>query len=386
MKRLNRLIASLKRCEMAKYIWQSKAWPSFSWDKGSLLDYLGRARLMQGSLLGSVKRIGFQAGEEAHSEILAEEAVKTSGIEGEKLNPQMVRSSVARHLGLKTAGLIASTRAVDGLVEAMLDAVQNHGNPLTAARLKSWHAALFPTGYSGLHRIRAGEWRGTEPMRVVSGPIGRERIHFEAPPGEAIASEMKGFFKWWKESRGSIDGILRAGLAHFYFVTIHPFEDGNGRLARTITDMALAQDEALKMRYYSLSSQIIDERESYYNILEKVSCRPDTDVTQWLVWFLESFERAIKKSEKLLARVLAKAEFWQKHSQDSLNARQIKAINKLLDAGPEGFEGGLTTRKYAGMNTVSRATAFREIADMMEKKILKPGEGKGRNVSYDIWK
>jgi Fic family protein len=339
---------------------------------------------MQGSLLGRVKHLGFRPGEEAQADILTEEAVKTAAIEGERLNLRMVRSSAARHLGLREAGLIPATRSIDGLVEVILDAAQNRDKPLSPGRLRGWHAALFPTGYSGLHRIRAGKWRGKEPMRVVSGPMGREKAHFEAPPGGAVDAEMRRFLRWWKDSRKNTDGIIRAGLAHFYFVTIHPFEDGNGRIARTLTDMALAQDEKLNVRYYSLSSQIMEERKSYYNILEKTSRSTGTDVSGWLAWFLECFEHAIQRSESILERVLAKADFWQEHAQDTLNARQKKAINRMLDAGPGGFEGGLTTRKYAGMNKVSRATAFREISDMFGKKILRQLPGKGRSVSYEL--
>lgn len=369
---------------MAKYIWQGGSWPKLTWDSKALLQLLGKARLMQGSLLGRVKRLGFGPGEEAQADILTEEAVKTAAIEGELLNPRMVRSSVARHLGLQEAGLIPATRSIDGLVEIILDAVQKHDKPLSSSRLKGWHAALFPTGYSGLHKIRAGQWRGKEPMRVVSGVMGREKIHFEAPPGDSVEAQMKQFLSWWEDSRKNTDGIIRAGLAHFYFVIIHPFEDGNGRIARTLTDMALAQDEKLNVRYYSLSSQIMEERKAYYNILEKTSRSIGSDVTGWLVWFLDCFEHALQRSESILERVLSKADFWQDHAQDTLNDRQKKAINRMLDAGPGGFEGGLTTRKYTGMNKISRATAFREISDMCGKKILKQLPGKGRSVSYDL--
>jgi Fic family protein len=369
-----------------KYIWQSDSWPKLKWDSGTLLSPLGRARLLQGSFLGRVRRLGFQLGEEAQADILTEEAIKTAAIEGERLNPQMVRSSVVRHLGLREAGLIPASRSVDGLVEVILDATQKYDNPLSAARLKGWHAALFPSGYSGLHKIRVGKWRGKEPMQVVSGPMGREKVHFEAPPGETVETEMRQFLHWWELSRKDTDGILRAGLAHLYFVIIHPFEDGNGRIARALTDMALAQDEKLQVRYYSLSSQIMEERKGYHDILEKCTKSDSVDVTEWLVWFLECFERAIQRSDKIIGNVLAKAEFWQQHAQTSLNERQKKVLNRLLDAGPRGFEGGLTTRKYVSIVKVSRATAFREISDLLEKKILRPLSGKGRSVHYDlIW-
>ena len=369
-----------------KYIWQSDSWSDLRWDSKVLLSPLGHARLLQGNLLGRVKRLGFQLGEEAQADILTEEAIKTAAIEGERLNPQMVRSSVARHLGLREAGLIPATRSVDGLVEVILDATQKYGKALSADRLKGWHAALFPSGYSGLHKIRVGQWRGKEPMQVVSGPMGKERIHFEAPPGETVEAEMRQFLRWWELSRKDTDGILRAGLAHLYFVIIHPFEDGNGRIARALTDMALAQDEKLQVRYYSLSSQIMEERRGYYDILEKCTKSDSVDVTKWLVWFLECFERAIRRSDKIIGNVLAKAEFWQQHAQTGLNERQKKVLNRLLDAGPGGFEGGLTTRKYVSIAKVSRATAFREISDLLEKKILRQLSGKGRSVHYDlIW-
>ena len=383
-----------------KYIWQCDSWPKLTWDSNILLSLLGKVRFLQGTLLGRVKRLGFRLGEEAQADILTEETIKTAAIEGERLNLQMVRSSVARHLGLREAGLISATRSIDGLVEVILDATQKHQKALSADRLRGWHAALFPTGYSGLHKIRVGQWRGKEPMQVVSGPVGKEKVHFEAPPGEVVEFQMRQFLRWWEESRKNTDGILRAGLAHFYFVTVHPFEDGNGRIARALTDMALAQDEKLNVRYYSLSSQIMEERNGYYDILEKCSksdCAAahtglsdkasySTDVTKWLVWFLECFERAIQRSDKIIGRVLSKADFWQDHAQDLLNDRQKKVLNRMLDAGPGGFEGGLTTRKYVGMNKVSRATAFREISDMIEKKIVRQLPGKGRSVRYDlIW-
>ena len=366
------------------YIWQLKTWPKLTWKSDSLMPLLGQARLAQGNLLGRVKRLGFQLGEEAQADILTEEAIKTSAIEGERLNRQAVRSSVARHLGLPGAGLGPATRSVDGLIEVLLNAPQNYQESLTAERLKGWHAVLFPTGHSGFHKIRVGQWRGKEPMRVVSGPVGREKIHFEAPPGEKVEKEMKQFLSWWKSGSQEMDGLLRAGLAHFYFVTIHPLEDGNGRIARALTDMALAQDEKLGIRYYSLSSQIMEEREEYYRILEKSSKNTSVDVTDWLVWFLGCYQRAIERSDKIIGHVLGKADFWQRHAQTIMNERQKKVVNRLLDAGREGFQGGLTTRKYVSMAKVSRATAFREISELLGKGILRQNPAKGRSVSYDL--
>jgi Fic family protein len=367
-----------------KYIWQCKSWPQLVWNSDSLLPLLGQARLAQGNLLGRVKRLGFKLGEEAQADILTEEAIKTSAIEGERLNRKAVRSSVARHLGLPTAGLGPATRSVDGLIEVLLNATQNYNEPLTAERLKGWHAALFPAGHSGLHKIQVGQWRGNEPMRVVSGPVGREKIHFEAPPGEAVDAEMRGFFSWWESSSQATDGLLRAGLAHFYFVTIHPFEDGNGRIARALTDMALAQDEKLGVRYYSLSSQIMEERNQYYDVLEKCSKADRTDVTGWLVWFLGCYQRAIQRSDKIIGDVLTKADFWQQHAQTIMNERQKKIVNRILEAGQGNFTGGLTTRKYVSIAKTSRATAFREISDMLDKKVLRKLPGKGRSVHYDL--
>ncbi|MEW6618590.1 MAG: Fic family protein [bacterium] len=367
-----------------KYIWQCSLWPKLTWDSDALVFLLGQARFAQGALLGRIKGLGFKLGEEAQADILTEETIKTAAIEGEQLNPQMVRSSVARHLGLRMAGLIPSTRPIDGLVEVILDATQGYDKSLSADRLKGWQAALFPSGYSGFHNIQIGQWRKEGLMRVVSSPVEREKIHFEAPPGEMVEAEMQKFLHWWESSLKTTDGILRAGIAHFYFVTIHPFEDGNGRIARALTDMALAQDEKLKLRYYSLSSQIMEERDGYYDILEKCSKADSTDVTKWLVWFLGCFQRAIKRSNKIIGNVLTKAEFWHQHAQTELNERQKKVINRILEVGQENFTGGLTTRKYVSMAKVSRATAFREIADMLEKKILQPLPGKGRSVHYDL--
>ena len=369
-----------------KYIWQHKNWPKLTWESGPLLPLVSEARKAQGVLLAQVKSLGFELEGEAQADILTEEAIKTSAIEGERLNPEAVRSSVARHLGLPSAGLTRATRSVDGLVEVLLDATRNYNKPLTAARLKGWQAALFPTGHSGFHKIRVGKWRGREPMRVVSGPVGREKIHYEAPPGKVIAKEMRQFLAWWDSSLKTEDGLLRAGLAHFYFVTIHPFEDGNGRMARALTDMALAQDEKLQTRYYSLSSQIMEERDDYYAILEKCS-KGNQDVTHWLKWFLECYRHAAQGAEKIISDVLAKAKFWQRHQKTEMNVRQRKVVNKLLDDGKGGFQGGLTTRKYVSMAKTSRATAFREILDLVEKGIFRENPAKGRSTSYDLdWK
>lgn len=334
-------------------------------------------------MLSKVRALGMDLSQEAQAEILVEETIKTAAIEGETLNRDSVRSSVARHLGLPAAGLPAAERYVDGLVDLLLDATAHYDKPLSAKRLKSWQAALFPTGFSGLNRLRTGKWRGPEPMRVVSGPIGREKIHFQAPPMERIDTEMKQFLSWWKQSFNNTEGLLRAGIAHFRFITIHPFEDGNGRIARALTDMTLAQDERLRVRFYSFSSQIMEERDEYYTILEQCQ-KGDGDITKWLLWFLGCFVRAVEHSEILISKVLTKAEFWQRHTQTIMNKRQRKVVNRLFDAGKGGFEGSLTTRKYVSIAKVSRATAYREISDLISKNVLLQNQGKGRNISYDL--
>ena len=367
------------------YVWQHTNWAEFTWNSDALVQPLGRTRLCQGGLLSKVDALGLKFSSEARAEILIEETVKTAAIEGQTLKRDSVRSSVARRLGLPTAGLPAVDRATDGLVDVLMDATANYDTPLTTERLKAWQAALFPTGYSGLRKIRTGQWRGPEPMQVVSGPVGREKVHFEAPPAERVEKEIRDFLRWWEKGSKNIEGLLRAAIAHFRFVTIHPFEDGNGRIARALTDMALAQDEKLGPRFYSLSTRIMAERDEYYRVLERCQ-KGDGDITGWLVWFLECFERAIEHSETLISNVLTKARFWQRHGQTVLNGRQRKVINRLLDTGSGGFEGGLATRKYVSMAKVSRATAFREISDMVEKQVLKQNPGGGRSVSYDlIW-
>ena len=299
-----------------------------------------------------------------------------------------MRSSVARRLGLPSAGLPEINEPLaDAVVEILLDATQNHESRLTAERLFGWQAALFPTGYSGIHRIQVAAWRDDRkgPMQVVSGPMGREKVHYQAPPANRLKDEMKRFFRWWEKGRKEMDGILRAGAAHLWFVAVHPFDDGNGRIARAITDMALAQDENLATRCYSLSSQIMAERDAYYEVLERTN-KQDGDITQWLKWFLACMSRAILSSNRLLSNVMQKARFWQRHAQTDLNDRQRKALNRLLDAGPGGFEGGLTNRKYAGMTHISRATTQRELADLVKKGILLQNPGGGRSASYDlIW-
>ncbi|MGO9138526.1 MAG: Fic family protein [Syntrophales bacterium] len=367
---------------MTRYLWERPDWTRFRWKNEDILLVLGECRLLQGKLLSKVADLGFTLENQAQVEILTEETLKTALIEGESLNVQAVRSSVARKLGLPSAGLRVD-RYIDGLVSVLLDATKNHDEPLTKKRLFGWQAALFPTGYSGIHKIRVGKWRGDKPMRIVSGPVGRETVHFEAPPSDRISLEVGGFLEWWKVSRGNVEGLLRAAIAQFWFVTIHPFEDGNGRIARVLTDMALSQDDQQSIRYYSLSSQIMTERDAYYNVLEHCQKR-DGDITDWLSWFIGCFCRSIKRSEDILAIVLNKAAFWKSHVEDSLTERQRKVINRLLDAGKGGFIGGLTTKKYVSLAKVSRATAFREIDHLVKRGIIKQNPGGGRSASYEL--
>ena len=367
---------------MPQYLWQAQNWPSFTWDAEALLRPLGDLRKRQGGFLRAMKDLGFEDGLRAYAVAVEEDAIQTAAIEGENLDREGVRSSIALHLGLPAAGLRPADRAVDGLVEVLLDATHNHELPLNKDRLCGWHAALFPAGRSGFHTIIAGAWRDA-PMQVVSGPYGKQKIHFEAPPPERMEAEMAAFFLWWDDSREKLDGIIRAALAHLYFVTIHPFDDGNGRLARTITDMALAQDEGTGRRYYSLSAQIMSERDIYYAMLQKAQAEAG-NCTAWLIWFIGCFERALLAAEVTLTTVLSKAAFWKRHAEVMVNERQKKVLNRLLDAGKDGFAGGLSTRKYMGMTKTSRSTAWREIEDLLQKHMLRPLPGSGRSAAYEI--
>lgn len=364
-----------------QYIWQRPDWPHLTWNADAILSSLGLCRQLQGRLLHAVGSLGFALENQIQTAFFTEEILKTSAIEGESLDLRSVRSSVARKLGLPSAGLPVDRR-IDNLMAILLDATRNHAGPLTPERLWGWQASLFPTGYSGLYKIQAGSWRKSpEAMRVVSGPLGREVIHYEAPPADRMDLEMNRFFLWWEESRGALEGIVRAAMAHFWFVAIHPFDDGNGRVARALTDMALAQDDGQRIRYYSLSAQIMADRNSYYGILEKTSTGSG-NVTDWLLWFLDCFKRAVEHSETVLADVAAKVRFWQQHLQVPLTERQRKVMNRVLDE-PGGFEGKLTTRKYAAIAKVSPATAYRELDQLHQLGVLKR-TGKGRSVGYEL--
>jgi Fic family protein len=362
------------------YIWQRPNWPQFRWEAARLLQPLAAARLKQGRLLGSMARLGFDLKLDAQLAALTEEVIKSSEIEGEALDRDSVRSSIARRLGLPEAGLAPPDRRTDGVVEMMLDATQNYAAPLTEGRLFGWQAALFPTGYSGIHRVVTGAWRtdAEGPMQVVSGSIGRQTVHYEAPPASQLEIGMDRFLKWFNQERDT-DGLLRAGLAHLWFVTIHPFEDGNGRIARAITDQALAQSEDSGQRFYSVSSQIRQERTQYYDSLERAQ-KGDLDVTEWLLWFVTCFSRAIDGAERAASTVLRKADFWQRYAGEHFMERQKAMLNRYLD----GFEGNLTVKKWAKITKVSIPTAQRDINDLLERGILQRNPGGSKNTSYDL--
>ena len=368
-----------------RYIWQDPDWPKFKWRTDEILSLHGQIRYHQGAFLEKISSLGFDLAQHTHADIVAMEVINTSAIEGEKLNSESVRSSVGHKLGLPNGGLqYRRDQKVDGLVEVLLDATHHYDKPLSVERLWGWQAALFPTGYSGMIPITVGQWRKDleKPMQVVSGPYGKEKVHFEAPPATYIDPEMSKFISWFN-SEDNIDGLLKAGIAHLWFVTLHPFDDGNGRIARAITDMALAMDEDNPQRFFSFSSQIMADRESYYDIL-KIVQKGDLDITDWIKWFLKSMDTAIINSEKMLGSTMAKARFWNHFAQVELNQRQSKVLNRLLDAGPDGFEGGLKNKKYVGMTKASRATAQRELADLLEKGALVQLPGGGRSTSYVI--
>ena len=362
------------------YIWQRPEWPRFRQDTARLAGALAETRHAQGRLLGRMQALGFEMRGEASLRTLTEDVVKTSEIEGEVLPRDRVRSSIASRLGLDAGGLSVPDRTVDGIVEMTLDATRSHAAPLTEERLFSWHAALFPTGYSGMRRIPVGRWRDDAdgPMQVVSGPIGRRRVHYAAPPAGRLGDEVSAFLGWFEGSH-DMDPVLAAGVAHLWFVSIHPFEDGNGRIARAIADMALARSEQSAERFYSMSAQIGLERAAYYGILEATQ-KGGLDVTDWQAWFLGCLGRAVVSARQVLAAVLAKAAFWEAHASDVFNERQVKVLNRLLD----GFEGKLTSSKWARMNRCSQDTANRDIRDLVDRGILVRGPAGGRSTSYEL--
>jgi Fic family protein len=364
------------------WIWQNPEWPRFTWDARALSAPLAAARRAQGQAAGMAKLLDASADLQAQLDVLTKEGVATSAIEGEKLDPGALRSSIARRLGLPTAGLPPATRHAEGLVDVLLDATRDFDAPLRLERLNAWQAALFPTGRSGLHEIRTGELRGDAPMQIVSGPIGRQRVHYEAPPRNRLTREMKTFLAWFNDPPEELDGLLRAGLAHAWFEAIHPYEDGNGRVGRALLDRALAQDENRSTRLYSMSARLEAKRDDYYEALGRFSTG-SLDVTSWLRWFVEQTEAAANASESTFRRVVTKAHYWMRHADVSLNERQRKALNVLLDAGPGGFLGGMTNKKYASLTRTSPATAQRDLADLVAKGCL-AATGAGRSVRYEL--
>lgn len=362
------------------YIWQLNNWPHWVYDRVRLAPLLAQTHRAQGHLLGRMHDLGLDLRDQAALRALTEDVLKTSEIEGEKLNPDSVRSSIARRLGVDIGALAPADRQVDGVVDMVLDATQRHHAPLTAERLFGWHAAMFPTGYSSLAKIRVGQWRDDAhgPMQVVSGPIHRQKVHYEAPPANVLDAEMLGFLNWFNVDQHD-DPVIKAGLAHLWFVTIHPFEDGNGRIARAVGDMALARAEHSAQRYYSLSAQIQRERQDYYDQLEATQ-KGGLDITAWLEWFLACLLRAVQSAEVTLAAVLTKARFWQHCAGIPMNDRQIKLLNKLLD----GFDGKLTSSKWAVIGKCSQDTALRDITELLERGVLKKSSASGRSTSYEL--
>lgn len=362
------------------YIHELPDWPAFRWDHKRLAELLAALRHRQGRLIGRMEGFSFRLRGEAVLNTLTEDVLKSSEIEGEILDRDQVRSSLARRLGMDIGGFVPADRDVEGIVETMLDATQNYDKDLTDDRLFGWHAALFPTGRSGMRRITVGAWRNDRsgPMQVVSGPVGRERVHYEAPKATRVAEGMKAFLSWFNR-RDGIDPVLKAGVAHLWFVTIHPFDDGNGRIARAIADMQLARSEQSPQRFYSMSAQIRNERKAYYENLESTQ-KGGLEITQWLLWFLACLSRALDGAESILAGVLGKARFWEKHGAAPFNDRQRDMLNRLLD----GFEGKLTSSKWATIEKCSPDTALRDITDLLERGILVKDKRGGRSTSYSL--
>lgn len=362
------------------YIHEQHDWPKLGWNDAKLSPLLADVRHRQGRLLGRMEGLGFRLRAEATLTTLTSDVIKSSAIEGERLDAEEVRSSIARRLGLDFGATKEASRNVEGVVEMMLDATQKYKEPLTVERLFAWHASLFPTGRSGMQKIAVGAWRPLEvgAMQVVSGPLGKERVHFQAPSADKLTEEMAKFLAWFEDDSG-IDPVLKAGVAHFWFVTIHPFEDGNGRIGRAIADMALARAEGAAERFYSMSAQIEAERKEYYLRLER--CQGgDLDITPWLEWFLECLGRAVDGADGALAGILRKAKLWEWINQKPVNERQRKVINRLLD----GFEGKLSTSKYAVLAKCSEDTALRDIKELVERGILIQEAGGGRSTRYTI--
>ena len=366
------------RMNSGNYIWKHTEWTNWQFDLKRLIGLLAQVHSQQGHLLGRMHDIGMGLRDEAALRVVTEDVLKTSEIEGEHLNPDTVRSSVARRLGVDIGALVPADRHVDGVVEMILDATGRFEEPLTEDRLFGWHASLFPTGYSGINKILTAQWRDDSdgPMQVISGPFGRERVHYEAPPADQLGALTAEFLAWFN-SDDDLDPVLKAGIAHLWFVTLHPFEDGNGRIARAVADMALAKADRCPQRFYSLSAQIKLEVDDYYKLLEFTQ-KGMVDTTGWLEWYLGCLSRAMEKADEALTEVLVKAKFWQHWSGVSMNDRQIKLMNRLLD----GFEGKLTTGKWAKIGKCSTDTALRDINDMVSKGVLQKTDAGGRSSSY----
>ena len=358
------------------YIHQQKDWPQFTWDAELITKILGSVRHRQGQILGQMQALGFRIQEETMLKALTMDVMKSSEIEGELLNPEQVRSSIARRLGIEIAGALPAERDVEGIVEMMLDATQRYDTPLTDERLFDWHAALFPTGRSGMYKIKTADWRD-DVMQVTSGAMGKETVHFEAPPASKVPSEMNAFLDWI-EKYTDLDAVLKAGLAHLWFVTIHPFDDGNGRIARAITDMLLARADKSPQRFYSMSAQIQAERNKYYDILESTQ-KGNLDITAWLIWFLDCLMRSMEQTDETIKKTMARAQFWETNKETSFNARQQKILQLLLD----DFFGILSVSKYAKIAKTSTDTALRDLQDLIKKNVLEQ-QGSGRSTSYKL--
>ncbi|MER0441548.1 Fic family protein [Emticicia sp. W12TSBA100-4] len=362
---------------MGFYIHQRENWTNFTWDDAALSVSLGKVRNLQGKLIGKMEILGFALRQEALLETLSLDVLKSSEIEGEFLNPEQVRSSLARKLGMDIAGLVASDRNVDGMVEMMLDATQNNQTALSEKRLFDWHAALFPTGRSGMYAIEVAAWR-TGEMQVVSGALGKEKVHFQAPNAALLPQEMSKFIDWFNAEQ-SLDPVLKAGIAHLWFLTIHPFDDGNGRIARAITDMQLSKTDGSSQRFFSMSAQIRKQRNDYYAILEKTQ-KGTSNITGWLLWFMECLTQALLDTDTVLEKVLSKAKFWDIHRNTAFNDRQKLIINKLMD----NFEGKLTSSKWAKIAKCSPDTALRDIQDLIKKEVLQKEAAGGRSTNYEL--
>jgi Fic family protein len=365
---------------MNKFIHQQREWPNFTWNSNEIVNLLSEARNLQGRLIGKMETLGFDLRNEAQLDTLTLDVLKSSEIEGEILNSDQVRSSIARKLGIDYVGSVESERDIDGVVEMMIDATHNCFSPLTKNRLFDWHAALFPTGRSGMYKITVANWRkdSTGPMQVISGPMGKEKVHFQAPKSDDIEYEMDKFLKWF-ETNNDIDLVIKASIAHLWFVTIHPFDDGNGRITRALTDLLLARSDNSTQRFYSMSAQIKLQRKQYYEILEKTQ-KGELEITEWIKWFLACLIQSLKSTNTILNKVLFKADFWNKNSGTVVNERQIKLLNRILD----GFEGKLTSSKWAKIAKCSKDSAIRDINDLIQKNILQKEQAGGRSTNYEL--